>query len=297
MRILKDQTGSAIILVALMITAFFSLLALVIDGGNLYLEKAKIQKVVDAAALAGAQELPSNSQQADQQARATIEKNNEDVTNYSINFNENYKSIEVIGKKSQPLFFASALGFTDVNLEAKAKVTLAPVTSAIGVVPVGVEYDTDLQFGTQKKLKVGDSTVGNFGALVLTAPGAKDYVTDFKYGYSFELKVNDILDTQTGNIVGPTESAVDYLIGFCPNATYTNVSSGCKRVVLIPVYQPVYINQNQVKQVKVVGFAFFFIEEVTSDSEIVGRFIKKSYSGAHSSSQQDYGAYGYKLSR
>lgn len=301
MKLFKKEDGATIVLVAIMMSVFLGLLALVVDVGNLYLEKAKIQKVVDAAALAGAGELPINQNQAQSMVTKTVELNKENPSDFSIFIQNNATTIEVIANKEVELFFANTLGIENPVITASASVDLMPITSGIGAVPLGVEYSTSLVFGTVVKLKVADATYGNFGALALTGPGAKNYETDLLNGYNFEIKVGDILSTETGAMAGKTYTAVSNRIQACPNQTYLNYSDDCKRLILVPVFKPIIIDSaKQVKQVEVVGFATFFIENVTSTSsnaEVIGRFIQTTYSGSMSSTQTNYGTYGYKLTK
>ncbi|WP_428911921.1 pilus assembly protein TadG-related protein [Niallia sp. Krafla_26] len=294
----KNEDGAVIVLVALSMTVFIGFLALVIDMGSLYLEKNRLQKIVDAAALAGAQELPSHFSKAKVEIDKTIQLNNSNPNNFSINTNADYTMIEVTGTKKATFYFAKALGFDEPDITAKARVELQALTSGKGAIPLGVQPTTNLSFGTLQVLKVSDSANGNFGAIALTGPGAKDYKTDLTNGYQFELKIGQILNTQTGQLAGPTKEAVDKRIASCPNATYLTYPTGCSRVVLIPIYEPVQTDQNQIKQVRIVGFGTFFLEGVSSTSggaEVTGRFIRYSQSGESSSNQKDYGTYSFKL--
>jgi Flp pilus assembly protein TadG len=65
--LLRDQRGNMATLFALMIGVLFAFSALAVDGGNLYVMKSKLQRTADAAALAAASQLPSES---DAQAEA-----------------------------------------------------------------------------------------------------------------------------------------------------------------------------------------------------------------------------------
>jgi Flp pilus assembly protein TadG len=298
-RPLKDESGAVIVVVALLMTVFLGFVALVIDGGMLYMEKQKLRDIADAAALAGAQELPTIDQ-ASVQANQSIILNEADPTLFKINFNENNHRITVRGEKTVDLVFAKALGFPSAKVDAVSNVEIGALMSGRGAVPVGIEYTSQLTFGDIKYLKVEDATVGNFGALALAGPGASLYEEDFKNGYKYELRVNQIINTQTGNLAGPTARAVNFRIAACPTSTYLDHPDDCPRVVLLPVFQSVVTEQNQVKAVKIVGFAKFFIENVSTGSqsaEIVGRFIEHADSGEVSYNSPIYGAYGFKLTR
>lgn len=274
--------------------------ALVIDGGMLYMEKQKLRDIADAAALAGAQELPATPAMATAKATETITLNGEDPNKFNIIFSKSDHRITVSAEKTVDLVFAKAIGFAQAKVDAVAHVEIGTLMSGRGAVPVGVEDTSQLTFGDIKYLKVEDATVGNFGALALAGPGANIFEEDFKMGYDQELRVNQIINTQTGNLAGPTARAVNYRIAACPTATYLNHPDDCPRIILVPVFQTVVTDQNQIKAVKIVGFAKFFIETVASTSqsaEIVGRFIEETASGEIAYGTPSYGAYGYKLTR
>jgi hypothetical protein len=297
---IKKEDGAAIVIVAFSMTIFVGFLALVLDMGSLYLEKSRLQKIVDASTLAGAQELPGHYTKALEEVQKTIQLNKGEPADFTTSTNQAFTMIEVTGKKKGTLYFAKALGIEEPIIEAKAKVELQPLTSGKGAIPLGVQPTMNLSFGTLQTLKVSESASGNFGAIALTGPGAKDYETDLKNGYTFNLAINTILNTQTGQLAGPTKRAVEARIALCPNATYLNYPSNCERVALIPVFEAVQIDQNQIKQVRVVGFATFFLEGVSSTSsgaEVTGRFIHMAYSGETGQNQANYGTYGFKLTQ
>lgn len=58
---LLDEKGSVILLVSVLITALVVLTGVVVDGGSVYMEKQRIQTALDAAALAGGQQLPDTA--------------------------------------------------------------------------------------------------------------------------------------------------------------------------------------------------------------------------------------------
>lgn len=68
MSLISSQKGTVIVVVALMMTVFISFLALVIDVGSLYLERIRLVNTLDAAALAGVQDLPDDPQLAEAKA-------------------------------------------------------------------------------------------------------------------------------------------------------------------------------------------------------------------------------------
>lgn len=299
-RLLKSEDGQVIVLVAILMTAFIGFLALVIDVGSIYLVKNRLQKTADAAVLAGAQELPNDFEKARIELNKTIEFNQENPNNFTATSNESNTMLEVIGKKKATLYFAKVLGIEEPEIQVKARAELLPLSVGKGTIPLGIQPSTDLNFGSTQMLKVSDSASGNFGAIALTGPGAKDYKTDLKNGYQFDLKVGTILDTQTGQLAGPTNEAVSERISKCPGASFDDYPSGCSRVVLVPIYEPVSTDKNQIKQVRVVGFGTFFLDSVSSTSEgavVTGYFIRATHKGESSSALADFGTYSFKLTQ
>lgn len=299
MKFARNEQGTVAVLVALSMMVLIGLTAIVIDGGRLFLEQSRLQKAIDAAVLAGAQELPTRPDLARQQAEQAASANGISVNEIVLTFENGNTLIRAQTARTEPLTFGNALGFSSSNVEAKAAVQLRPLTSAIGVIPLGVDYSRQLSFGDPVVMKAGEADVGNFGALALSGPGADHYEEDLHNGSQSEISVGDILDTQTGNLVGPTIQGLEDRMAACSDGsvTYYNYPPDCPRVVLVPVYKPIG-NSHQLKQVEVVGFASFFIESVgdpNEGAEVVGRFIQTAYSGSSSSDTGDYGTYGYKL--
>lgn len=292
---LKKEDGVVLVVVVFLMTAFLAVLALVLDAGSIYLEKNRLQKIVDAAVLAGAQELPMSSTKAIEQANKSIQLNEGQVSNFTTEINTSHTSIKVKGSKQVKLVFAGALGFDDFIIQAQATAQLSPLSSAKGAIPLGVMASTNLQFGSVYYLKTGTSDNGNFGAIELSGTGANNYENDMKYGYNAQLKNYQILELESGNMVGSTQKAVEYRISFCPNATYDNHSFECPRRVTVPIYEPVTVESNKLKEVRIVGFATFFIERFSSNGEVVGRFIKGTQSGDSIDGQRDFGTYTFKL--
>lgn len=58
---LRDETGQALVLAALLLLVLFGFAAFAVDVGNAFFAQRELQRSVDAAALAGAQELPDEA--------------------------------------------------------------------------------------------------------------------------------------------------------------------------------------------------------------------------------------------
>ena len=60
--LLAKQNGDILVLVAAAFIGLLGIAGLAIDGGTIYMTKAELQKVANASALSGGQELLSNEQ-------------------------------------------------------------------------------------------------------------------------------------------------------------------------------------------------------------------------------------------
>ena len=75
MSVRKSESGQAIVLMALSLVVIMGMAALVVDVGNWYHTKRRLQGTADAAALAGAQLLPKDSPGAQAMALRTSLRN------------------------------------------------------------------------------------------------------------------------------------------------------------------------------------------------------------------------------
>ncbi|MPN39581.1 hypothetical protein SDC9_187109 [bioreactor metagenome] len=120
----------------------------------------------------------------------------------------------------------------------------------------------NLKFGSQ--VEDGDDgffvSSGWFGIIQLDGTGANEYRDDFIYGCSNVISVGDNLDMQDGNLSGPTEQAFNTRIMGHTSCTYENHEANCPRIVTIPV-----VTVLESKEVKTVGFASFFIQDVSGN--------------------------------
>ena len=120
-KLAKNEDGAALVLVALAMVGLMGFAALVVDVGGMYSAKAKLQNAADAAALAGARELPDVST-----AISTVENYAErngvpkEQTAATTPYDGDSKLIEVICTRNVSYTFARVLGFTDTDISARA---------------------------------------------------------------------------------------------------------------------------------------------------------------------------------
>ncbi|MRH44321.1 hypothetical protein GH741_16885 [Aquibacillus halophilus] len=292
---LKKQTGDALVLVSLSFVGLLAMAGLVIDGGTLYMTKAHLQKVANAAALSGAQELTSEDETRVQRiVDDIIAYHDESPSLEYVNITLD-KSVAVGLEKHVELVFSSLFGFNTVDVDVRGTARLGVMGRAIGAAPLGINESIALDYGTEYKLKVDSDEVdtGNFGVLALEGPGANTYEDNLRYGFQEELKVGDVVDTQTGNIAGKTISVIDELVNSCNDIN----DRDCRRILLVPVYRPYQQDTNQMKQIEITGFAYFYITEpmAHNDTAITGKFIERADTGFEDLNAAVKGAYTIRL--
>ncbi|MCZ8521588.1 MULTISPECIES: Tad domain-containing protein [Paenibacillus] len=297
-RFLEGQEGSALVLVALALSVLLGATGLVIDGGTVYVQKSRLQKAANAAVLSGAQELTESEAKVNEVVRTVLRRHEEEgqLTSSRIELG---RRVSVSLHRDVPLGFSRLFGRETAPVEVTAAAEIRTMGEAAGAAPLGIDEAIPLEFGRQYRLKVDQTEVssGNFGILALGGSGAATYEDNLKYGYKQVLKVGDIIDTQTGNIAGKTQSGVNERINRCPYPDGDYSHRDCSRIILIPVYQPYQPSSNQLKYVKITGFAYFYIAKPMNakDTYIDGIFIERTGTGTARPEAVFKGAYAIRL--
>jgi len=293
-----DNKGNVAIILCLVITGLMGFAAYVIDVGMVYAEKEKLTNAIDSAALAAILELPSDDIKAKAVAVDYLQKNNVDPNQTTIVIGTDHKSIQIEGIKNVKHLFAPIIGINSSNVNAKTKAVLAPAKSVnSGIRPFAVEV-YDFPYGELVTIKegAGDGYHGNYGAVALGGQGANVFRGNALYGYSGTISVGDYIDTEPGNIAGVTNDLKNYINS--ENSTFNNFPRDSIRLWTIPLVDSLAVDGR--KSVLVVGFAAFYVENVTQNSgkiQIQGRFIKYVLNSPVDVNLNDTGAYGAKLSR
>jgi Flp pilus assembly protein TadG len=269
----RGESGQAIVFVAAIITALVGMVALVIDVGSWYQAQRKLQTAADAAALAGAQELPTRQSDAKLIAEQYAE------TNYAgsaptVTFPDS-ATIDVAAAADTPGIFAPVLNaafeVVTVHAEAQARVSaplelknVAPIAvykdmacivtdpSCFGQ-PVTLAFDEDAEF---------DPTKSKFGLLDLDRDGnagAGDMKDWLENGYTDYLPINTDYPPANGEKNGIKQELED--------------AADEERVLLFPVFD----TANATTGYHVIGWAAFVIDEVVvwngHDHEFTGHFV------------------------
>jgi Flp pilus assembly protein TadG len=299
-KIINSQKGTSAVLFSAILTLLAVCAAITIDVGAGIVEKSKLSNAVDSAALAGAQELVSQRENTDNMVKSYLEKNSGEVERIDIKIADDDRTIEVSGVKSVDSYFSKIFGINKFDVSASATAKVENIKSLNGARPLAVIQQT-FSYGKVYTLKEGggDGTSGNYAAMALGGNGASKYGNNLLNGYEGTISVGDMIQTETGNIAGTTETSINHLVHECthtPPCTYQSYNRNCARIIFIPVVDSLMINGK--KYVKVLGFATFFLEGVTShggQADVIGRFITYNMEGETSSEINDYGLYGIKL--
>jgi Flp pilus assembly protein TadG len=125
------RRGVALVYVALSLTLFLGVAALVVDLGYLFTRRAEAQKAADSAALAGAAQLALGESKADAAAReyaafyGFVDQRDSQEVMTEVSSPAHFR---VRVSRLEPIFFARVLGFTDSRVGATATATYASST-------------------------------------------------------------------------------------------------------------------------------------------------------------------------
>jgi hypothetical protein len=138
----RDQTGQAFVLTVLFLTALIGMAALVVDLGSWFRQHRQLQATADAAALAGAQELPSSPGLATSFANDYAGRNTAGLQSVNISFSTKFEpndTVRVHVKKPAPGFFAKVFGVNSVDMGATAVARTGGMAAAKYVAPIVVK--------------------------------------------------------------------------------------------------------------------------------------------------------------
>ena len=267
----RCESGQAIVLVAGILVVLVGMAGLVIDVGSWYRADRRIQTAADAAALAGAQELPLDSSLALDKAKEYALLNYSDMPDPAITFPD-AGTIDVIAEdRDIPGIFAPVLNdafkFVTVRAEAEARV-FAP-EKLKDVAPIGVAEDkaciVPSCFGKPVTMTFSedeDPTKSKFGLLDLDRDGntgAGDMKDWLENGYPDYLPINTAYPPANGEKNGIKQQLED--------------AAKDQRVLLFPVFDAA----KSITDYYVIGWAAFVIDDVVKwtgqDHELKGHFV------------------------
>ena len=250
---LRSDSGQAMLFVVVALLGLVGLVSLVVDGGSWFRTQRQVQTAADAAALAGAQNLPIDQTGARSTAISYAQQNFSGIAAPTITF-PSAAEIDVVAAKPVNGIILPALNAT---ARAHARAQVSAPSSLKNVAPIAVYKDyacivtNPTCFGQTVVLGFDDDnpfdpTKSKFGLLDLDRDGSAgtgDMKNWLDNGYPDFLPVNTIYPPANGEkngIKSQLQSAAD-----------------AHRVLLFPVYDTATVTGYHV-----IGWAAFVIDDI-----------------------------------
>jgi hypothetical protein len=161
---IRNERGQATVLTAVVMIAMLGMAGFVIDVGSWFRQQRTTQATADAAALAGAQALPTSPANANSIATDYARRNG-GVAGTTITISSHFTPndmITVTQKKSAQGFFSKLFGINSVDVGSKASAVSEIPTEVSGVAPIGVDIHHPMLsgpgcpcFGTPTSIPLG----------------------------------------------------------------------------------------------------------------------------------------------
>jgi hypothetical protein len=271
---LREESGSALVIVAISMVALLGFTALAIDGGRLYSDKSQLQKTLDAAVLAGAQGLKTGESEAIANAIEVSQKNGFPLTESDLTVTSD--SIKATKQINTPLTFAKVLGINNADVGATAKAIIAPLIRANGVAPIAIEED-QVPDGTALTCFNTGQNQGNCGFLALEGTGAPTLAEAIKNGSTYTVNSEVPIDTEPGEKWGPVRDAINYLIESDKDKPHcqdpATADYQCKRIIYVVIIDSWEDIEGR-DSVNVTGLAAYWIEGFNNKT-LIGQFIER----------------------
>ena len=183
---LRNEDGQVLVLVTAAMLGVIAMTAFVVDVGSWFHQQRATQSTVDAAALAGAQALPTDTAQASTLAKQYGTKNGAGgtISDSNIAFASTYATndtIRVTKAQDSPDFFGKVFGFSFVTVHAHATAMVGAPSQAMYVAPIGVNIMHPKLNGTPGCPCFGPTNQTTLPLGKTGAPGAFDLI-NLNYG-------------------------------------------------------------------------------------------------------------------
>lgn len=291
---LKDRKGAVLVIIAVALIFILGMTALVTDAGMAYARKRHLSNALDAATLAGAQELPNSSANAIAKANEYLQLNDVNPGDVQIIIASDNSSIELIGEEVVTLYFARVIGHDTADVGAKAKAIVGPLGSITGgIKPYAIDdnvygdnldRDVNYAYGDPIVIKEGTEDVddvshGNFKTVALGGTGGAVLLDNALNGYSGTISLDEWIATEPGNSVG-ISNQISKVINDAPNNWNPDPDAWDEydpediRLWIIPIvsdWAPLGRDD-----VQVVAFGMIYVDNIKivgGKTEITARFI------------------------
>ncbi|MGE5605094.1 MAG: pilus assembly protein TadG-related protein [Bacteroidota bacterium] len=277
---IRSERGAVMVIAAILMVTLMASIAIVIDAGQLFLTKKRLQNAADASALAGCFVLVNKQDpvQADAESLKYLTANIFGEYQYTPVADLGKNTFQVNISQKVKHFFAPIIGIDNSTVSATATAGGNTVISITGVVPLGVVRQ-QFEFNKPYTLKYGggEGYNGNYGALALGGSGGSNYRSNLMYGYKNKIRLGDIVTAEPGNMAGPTSQGVNYRISL-DNSSISNLAPNSPRVVIVPVIDRL-VGDGSNASAMVVSFAAFYLESTDGNGGVTGSFLNWAVSG------------------
>jgi len=135
----SNEYGQILVIFVVALIVLLGFLALIIDGGNLFLQRRAAQNAADAGAMAGAAELclPDNYSFASPEHAAITYATSYNTADTAIPEVDGVHGVVTVTTQiSSSSFFAHFVGFPELTAQASAAAACCPATAGMGVLPI-----------------------------------------------------------------------------------------------------------------------------------------------------------------
>jgi len=237
-RLSRCERGQTLVIVALLMLALMALSALVLDVGNIYIQRRMVQNAADAAALAGARALALGEDASAVETEAidyAMQRNAASSCVVSVVST----TVMVTASKTFPTYFAPILGIpaATVNATAQGGQLGYPGSWTGGLMPIAVDKNAvspgrSIQIWDDGKTvdsKSGATAGGDRGWLYFEGPGASTIRNEIEGGgYGGTVKVGDWIDGAPGvknSCTGAMSIWINHIV-ICP--VYDEYDAKCQ---------------------------------------------------------------------
>jgi hypothetical protein len=316
----KREEGAGLLLFIFVLFVMLGVGGLVVDMGIVYKTRGEMRKAANAAALSGAQEIPSKSNTIiENVVKDILVAHNPEYTSNINNWSwelEEDKTIKVVLEQTVHTFFMRIFGVSSIPLEVMSRAKISPMAAVTGAMPLGVSKDSitlksDMEW--EKFLLKANPSETNYGKYGIISfenkdPGAKDYKEYLENGYSGKIEYGDILYTKSGSVAAD-DKIMEAKIN---NSIYSTLQSvkdaynnntldyNDSRIMLVIVYDEgdiIDANQN-IREITVVGFAYYYLDSYIKDGndrEINGYIIPRVFTSLANENALDLASYTIRL--
>jgi len=264
LRRLKSESGQAFVLATVAMVMCFGMAALVLDVGNWFHDKRRLQGTADAAALAGAQLLPDDPGGAKNTAQNYVNQNGGDVAGANIVISTQYQAndtIAVKGQRNSEGIFTKVAGIGSADITATSKARVGPPAQALHVAPMVVYCGHSLVQNCANNNKPSFNVPTHLDYDDMGAPGAFGMLNlDGESGTVGASKEAAWIETGFDKYLGLGKYRSDPGAKFESNNVQDALEDRINTVLLFPVYKTL-TGTGQNAEYDIIGWIGFYLTD------------------------------------